>query len=43
LKDKPLMISNAKKANQLAKYYSWARCSRETFTFLREVINQKFK
>jgi glycosyltransferase involved in cell wall biosynthesis len=41
LKDKSLMIINASKANQLARHYSWARCARETFAFLREVYNYK--
>jgi glycosyltransferase involved in cell wall biosynthesis len=41
LKDKSLMIINASKANQLARHYSWARCARETFAFLREVNNYK--
>lgn len=41
LEDKSLIINNAKKANQLATNYSWARCSRETFAFLRKVNSLK--
>lgn len=43
LKDEVLMVNNAKKAKQLSGTYSWARCSNETFTFLRKVysINKK--
>jgi len=43
LKDEVLLVNNAKKANQLSETYSWARCSNETFTFLREVniLNKK--
>ena len=39
LNDEFLIINNATKANQLSVNYSWARCSNETFCFLREVNN----
>jgi glycosyltransferase involved in cell wall biosynthesis len=39
LNDEFLIINNARKANQLSVNYSWARCSNETFSFLREVNN----
>lgn len=39
LKNQVLLVNNAKKANQLSENYSWARCSNETFAFLRRVNN----
>lgn len=39
LKDHRLMSDHARAAHQLSKNYSWARCARETFAYLRTVHN----
>jgi glycosyltransferase involved in cell wall biosynthesis len=36
--NKELRISTAKRAKELSEQYSWARCARETWDFLRENI-----
>ncbi|MFZ4671042.1 MAG: glycosyltransferase family 4 protein [Flavobacterium sp.] len=41
LKDELLVHNNAINANQLSRNYSWERCSRETFAFLRKVNKLK--
>lgn len=39
LQDHQLMIDYAQRAHQLSKKYSWVRCARETFSYLRTVYN----